>query len=131
MTKRIDLFDSTYSHFTEHVLDAIRKETFGQDIGQNSWLTVDEYDLFILGLGLAPEDHILEVASHRLARRRRRLMLHSGFLQAKLFQFLYRVCILGVQLERFLVILDSRFLFAADPEGLSEAVPSVSRYSRT
>jgi hypothetical protein len=26
MTKRIDLFDSTYSHFTEHVLDTIRKE---------------------------------------------------------------------------------------------------------
>lgn len=63
MTKRIDLFDSTYSHFTEHVLDTIRKETFGQDIGQNSWLTVDEYDRFIPGLGLSPEDHILEVAS--------------------------------------------------------------------
>jgi SAM-dependent methyltransferase len=63
MTKRIDLFDSTYSHFTEDVLDAIRKETFGQDIGQNSWLTVDEYNRFILRLGLAPEDHVLEVAS--------------------------------------------------------------------
>lgn len=63
MAKRIDLFDSTYSHFTEQVLDAIRKETFGQDIGQNSWLTVDEYDRFIPGLRLAPEDHILEVAS--------------------------------------------------------------------
>ncbi len=63
MVKRIDLFDSTYSHFTEHVLDAIRKETFGQDIGQNSWVTVDEYDRFILGLSLAPEDHVLEVAS--------------------------------------------------------------------
>lgn len=63
VAKRIDLFDSTYTHFTEQVLDAIRKETFDQDIGQNSWLTVEEYDRFILGLGLAPEDHILEVAS--------------------------------------------------------------------
>ena len=63
MINRIDLFDSTYSRFTEHVLAAIRTETFGQDIGQNSWLTVDEYDRFILGLSLAPEDHILEVAS--------------------------------------------------------------------
>jgi SAM-dependent methyltransferase len=63
MTKRIDLFDSTYSHFTEQVLGAIRKETFGQDIGQNSWLTVDEYDRFISWLRLAPEHHVLEVAS--------------------------------------------------------------------
>lgn len=63
MVKRIDLFDITYTHFTERVLDAIRKETFGQDIGQNSWLTVDEYDRFIRGLSPAPEDHILEVAS--------------------------------------------------------------------
>ena len=45
MTKRIDLFDSTYSHFTDQVLDLVRKETFGTDIGQNSWVTVDEYDV--------------------------------------------------------------------------------------
>jgi SAM-dependent methyltransferase len=63
MTKRIDLFNSTYSHFTEQVLGAIRKETFGHDIGQNSWLTVDEYDRFISWLKLAPEHHALEVAS--------------------------------------------------------------------
>jgi SAM-dependent methyltransferase len=63
MTKRIDLFDSTYDHFTEEVLAAIREETFGEDIGQNSWLTVDEYDRFIAWLRLAPEQHVLEVAS--------------------------------------------------------------------
>lgn len=63
MRKRIDLFDSTYSNFTEQVLDAIRKETFGKDIGQNSWVTVDEYDRFILALRLKPDDHVLEVAS--------------------------------------------------------------------
>ena len=27
MTERIDLFDSTYRHFAEGVLDAIRKDT--------------------------------------------------------------------------------------------------------
>ncbi len=63
MTKRIDLFDSTYSHFTEQVLEAIRKDTFGQDIGQNSWLTADEYDRFISWLRLASGHHVLEVAS--------------------------------------------------------------------
>ena len=63
VSKRIDLFDSTYSHFTEEVLDAIRKETFVVDIGQNSWTTADEYDRFIGFLKLGSEDHVLEVAS--------------------------------------------------------------------
>lgn len=63
MTGRVDLFDSTYSHFTTQVLDEIRKETFGDDIGQNSWVTVDEYETFIRWLGLVSEDHALEVAS--------------------------------------------------------------------
>ncbi len=63
MAKRIDLFDSTYSHFTKQVLEAIRKETFGRDIGQNSWTTIDEYDRFLSWLDLLPEHHVLEVAS--------------------------------------------------------------------
>ncbi len=63
MAKRIDLFDSTYSHFTRQVLETIREETFGQDIGQNSWTTVDEYDRFLSWLDLRPEHHVLEIAS--------------------------------------------------------------------
>ena len=35
MSERVDLFYSTYGHFNDRVLEAIRKETFGQDIGQN------------------------------------------------------------------------------------------------
>ena len=61
--ERGDPFYSAYAHFTKQVLTAIRKETFGQDIGQNSWLTVDEYDRLISWLNLKPEDHVLEVAS--------------------------------------------------------------------
>ncbi len=63
MAKRVDLFDSTYNNFTGQVLEAIRKETFIEDIGQNSWVTVAEYDRFISWLRLAPEHHVLEVAS--------------------------------------------------------------------
>jgi SAM-dependent methyltransferase len=63
VAKRIDLFDSTYSHFTKQVLETIRKETFGRDIGQNSWNTVEEYDRFLSWLDLRPEHHVLEVAS--------------------------------------------------------------------
>lgn len=63
MTKRVDLFESTYKHFTDQVLDAIRKDTFGTDIGQNSWVTVDEYERLLPWLNLAPASHVLEVAS--------------------------------------------------------------------
>jgi SAM-dependent methyltransferase len=63
MAKRVDLFESTYSHFTDQVLDAIRKATFGVDIGQNSWTTVDEYDHFLDWLGLTADQQVLEVAS--------------------------------------------------------------------
>jgi SAM-dependent methyltransferase len=63
LTQRVDLFDSTYGHFTQDVLAVIRRETFGPDIGQNSWLTVEEYDRFISWLKLQPEQHVLEVAS--------------------------------------------------------------------
>ena len=63
MIELVDLFDSTYRHFTERTLDAIRKATFGTDIGQNSWLTVDEYDRLLPELGLDASSHVLEVAS--------------------------------------------------------------------
>lgn len=63
MAKRVDLFDSTYERFTEPVLDAIRKETFGADIGQTSWLTVEEYERLLPNLDLTPDRHVLEVAS--------------------------------------------------------------------
>ncbi|PYK82497.1 MAG: hypothetical protein DMF27_10365 [Verrucomicrobia bacterium] len=63
MAEHSDLYRNTYSQFNEHVLEIIRKETFGVDIGQNSWLTVDEYDRFVSWLRLMPESHLLEVAT--------------------------------------------------------------------
>jgi SAM-dependent methyltransferase len=63
MTRRVDLFDSTYANFTDRVLETIRRETFGRDIGQNSWLTVEEYDRFISWLDLTQGSQVLEVAS--------------------------------------------------------------------
>ena len=63
MPERVDLFDSTYSHFTERVLGDIRKDTFGTDIVQNSWVTVDEYERLLPWLELSAGHHALEVAS--------------------------------------------------------------------
>lgn len=63
MSGSVDLYNSTYGNFREQVLAEIRHETYGEDIGQNSWITTDEYDTFYSWLGLAPQAHVLEVAS--------------------------------------------------------------------
>jgi len=62
MTGQVDLYDSTYGHFDDQVLEEIRKEVFGKDIGQNSWLTLEEFDRFIKMLELKEKKHVLEVA---------------------------------------------------------------------
>jgi SAM-dependent methyltransferase len=63
MSNRVDLYNSTYGNFKEQVLAEIRRETYGEDIGQNSWITTDEYDTFYSWLNLSAGDHVLEIAS--------------------------------------------------------------------
>ena len=63
MNTRVDLFHNTYANFTESVLAAVRAEAFGEDLGQNSWVTAGEYQTFIEWLRLTPASHVLEVAS--------------------------------------------------------------------
>jgi SAM-dependent methyltransferase len=63
MPNRVDLYNSTYGNFTEQVLAEIREETYGEDIGQNSWITAEEYDSFYSWLELVVQPHLLDVAS--------------------------------------------------------------------
>jgi SAM-dependent methyltransferase len=56
-------YDTTYGRFAEDLYAAIREETFGEDIGQNSWLTADEQRMFCRWLGLGSSTTVLEVAS--------------------------------------------------------------------
>jgi len=63
MSNQVDLYNSTYGNFEAQVLAEIRREAFAVDIGQNSWITIDEYDTFFSWLNLSAEDHILEIAS--------------------------------------------------------------------
>src|SRR5688572_1330534 len=63
MSDQVDLYKSTYGNFQERVLAEIRRETYGEDIGQNSWITTDEYDNFYSWLNLSAGDHVLEIAS--------------------------------------------------------------------
>ncbi|HYF15993.1 MAG TPA: class I SAM-dependent methyltransferase [Phycisphaerales bacterium] len=61
MSERVDLY-SSYADYTHAVLDAVRKETFGADIGQNSWTTADELARLLPWLRLADNTHALEIA---------------------------------------------------------------------
>lgn len=63
MNHQVDLFDSTYSHFETEVLARIRQKTFGEDFGQNSWTTAEEYRHWAEWLDLHEGSHVLEVAS--------------------------------------------------------------------
>lgn len=62
MTEKSDLLYGSYDRFDDDALAAVRAETFGRDIGQNSWITVDEYERFLAWLELAPGACVLEVA---------------------------------------------------------------------
>jgi len=56
-------YDTTYGRFADELYASIRRETCGEDIGQNSWLTADELRAFCEWLELGPSSELLEVAS--------------------------------------------------------------------
>ncbi len=58
-----EFYDTVYGDFAEEVNAAIRVEAFGEDIGQNSWLSADEHRTFFGWLGLDAASEVLEVAS--------------------------------------------------------------------
>jgi ubiquinone/menaquinone biosynthesis C-methylase UbiE len=62
MSDKVPFYRSTYGNFAAEVLAAIRAETYGSDIGQNSWLTAGEQESFGRHLGLSPGKRLLEVA---------------------------------------------------------------------
>jgi len=62
MSDFVDLYDNLYSNFQADALRAVRRETYGEDIGQNSWLTADELRTFAGWLEVGPQSSVLEVA---------------------------------------------------------------------
>jgi 2-polyprenyl-3-methyl-5-hydroxy-6-metoxy-1,4-benzoquinol methylase len=60
--RRSDIYDTNYRHFETELSAQIRREAFGEDIGQNSWLTADEHDNFVALLNLCPGRKLLDVA---------------------------------------------------------------------
>ena len=62
MPEDVEFFDLAYSRFSEDVLADVRRETFGHDIGQNSWTLRSEYEAFITALGLTARQRLLDVS---------------------------------------------------------------------
>jgi cyclopropane fatty-acyl-phospholipid synthase-like methyltransferase len=55
-------YNTNYGSFQTELYTQIRQEAFGEDIGQNSWLTADEQDHFLQWLDLSPGKTLLDVA---------------------------------------------------------------------
>jgi SAM-dependent methyltransferase len=58
----VDLYHSTYRHFGTDALATVRRETYDEDIGQNSWLSVAELRGFIEWMDVSAHSRVLEVA---------------------------------------------------------------------
>lgn len=59
----VSLYDHIYSDFASGVEAAVRQETYGEDLGQSSWLTAGEWLTFADLLGVDDGSEVLEVGS--------------------------------------------------------------------
>jgi SAM-dependent methyltransferase len=55
-------YDAIYGNFETELCSEIRREAFGEDLGQNSWLTANEQEQFISWLELSRGKVLLDVA---------------------------------------------------------------------
>jgi len=60
--RKVRHYDANYNRFSTELYARVRREAFGEDIGQNSWLTVDEHDRFIEWLSPTDQSRVLDVA---------------------------------------------------------------------
>jgi SAM-dependent methyltransferase len=57
----VDLYGASYGGFARDVYAEVRREAWGDEIGQNSWLTRDELERFAAQLELGGASRVLEV----------------------------------------------------------------------
>jgi SAM-dependent methyltransferase len=62
MPKEVDLYDGHYGHLDTDPQVAVRRETYDEDFGQASWITLAEAREFFRALELRSEQSALEVA---------------------------------------------------------------------
>lgn len=62
MAEQVQLYETTYRNFELSAREQVRLETYGEDIGQNGWLTTDEWGAALTRLALGPGSRVLDVA---------------------------------------------------------------------
>jgi 2-polyprenyl-3-methyl-5-hydroxy-6-metoxy-1,4-benzoquinol methylase len=61
MSNLADRYNTTYGNFTRGLSAEIRRQVYGEDIGQNSWTTAEEQIGFAEKSDLRRDSHLLEV----------------------------------------------------------------------
>lgn len=61
MSESVDLYGAAYGNFAAPIFGQVRRETYGEDFGQSSWVTGEEYRRFFRLLELNATDHVLDV----------------------------------------------------------------------
>ncbi|HEV2495238.1 MAG TPA: class I SAM-dependent methyltransferase [Terriglobia bacterium] len=61
MSKQVDLYNAAYAHYEADVYRQVRIETYGEDLGQTSWVTRDESGEIPELLALSPASFVLEI----------------------------------------------------------------------
>jgi SAM-dependent methyltransferase len=59
----VDLYNNVYSGFASDAEAAVRRQTYGEDIGQSSWMTASEWLGFADLLGVTNASEVLELGS--------------------------------------------------------------------
>jgi SAM-dependent methyltransferase len=59
----VNLYDNVYGDFASAAEAVVRRETYGEDMGQSSWLTASEWLGFADQLAIGAESDVLEVGS--------------------------------------------------------------------
>ena len=62
MPKEVDLYDSHYGHLAADPQAEVRRQTYDEDLGQASWITLAEAREFFRALQIGPGQTALEVA---------------------------------------------------------------------
>ena len=62
MQQQLGMYNSIFGSFFNEIQVAIRREVFGEEIGQFGWLGTDEYRTFLDWMELTADHHVLDVA---------------------------------------------------------------------
>ena len=63
MSSSVNLYDNVYGDFASDAEASVRREAYGEDLGQSSWLTAPEWLHFADQLAIGADSDVLEVGS--------------------------------------------------------------------